>query len=198
MDCPKCGYAMSEFDTDCPRCKRLGAKTASNPAMAPVATAKTPMANTIVGKQKSKMNSWLGAAAVGVGFVVLVVVFALCSGGGSGGSGSKGIDYKLTVYENAVNIEGITVESITVLVAPGTTSEQCKIVIEDVVAKRLSGKNGSVMIFDDANAEKLQWLPYTTELSKQQQDYCDQHVKAMANILRGKIVKLIIHGQEDR
>jgi hypothetical protein len=25
MDCPKCGYAMSEFDTQCPRCKRMGA-----------------------------------------------------------------------------------------------------------------------------------------------------------------------------
>jgi hypothetical protein len=23
MDCPKCGYAMSDFDVDCPRCKRM-------------------------------------------------------------------------------------------------------------------------------------------------------------------------------
>lgn len=24
MDCPRCGYALSPFDKDCPRCKRLG------------------------------------------------------------------------------------------------------------------------------------------------------------------------------
>ncbi|NLJ34766.1 MAG: ankyrin repeat domain-containing protein [candidate division WS1 bacterium] len=24
MDCPKCGYAMRDFDVECPMCKRLG------------------------------------------------------------------------------------------------------------------------------------------------------------------------------
>ena len=33
MDCPKCGYAMSQFDTDCPRCKRM--QTAPSPKQAP-------------------------------------------------------------------------------------------------------------------------------------------------------------------
>lgn len=26
MDCPKCGYAMTPFDTECPRCKQLAAQ----------------------------------------------------------------------------------------------------------------------------------------------------------------------------
>lgn len=26
MDCPRCGYVMSEFDVECPRCARLGAQ----------------------------------------------------------------------------------------------------------------------------------------------------------------------------
>lgn len=24
MDCPKCGFVMSDFDVECPRCKRMG------------------------------------------------------------------------------------------------------------------------------------------------------------------------------
>jgi hypothetical protein len=32
MDCPKCGYAMSEFDTECPRCKRITEEAAQRKA----------------------------------------------------------------------------------------------------------------------------------------------------------------------
>jgi hypothetical protein len=35
MDCPKCGYAMSEFDVDCPRCKRMAAEANQAQAAAP-------------------------------------------------------------------------------------------------------------------------------------------------------------------
>lgn len=40
MDCPKCGYVMSELDTECPRCKRMGAAaTAPRTPAPPVAPA---------------------------------------------------------------------------------------------------------------------------------------------------------------
>ncbi len=35
MDCPKCGYAMSPFDVDCPRCKRMGPGANSSRPSAP-------------------------------------------------------------------------------------------------------------------------------------------------------------------
>lgn len=35
MECPKCGYAMSDFDIECPRCKRLEQRTQKQPTTVP-------------------------------------------------------------------------------------------------------------------------------------------------------------------
>jgi hypothetical protein len=37
MECPVCGYVMSPFDDECPRCKRMAAKAPPEPATAPEA-----------------------------------------------------------------------------------------------------------------------------------------------------------------
>jgi hypothetical protein len=42
MDCPKCGYAMTSFDVDCPRCKRQAEEAAKKPPPQPVAVAAAP------------------------------------------------------------------------------------------------------------------------------------------------------------
>lgn len=44
MDCPKCGFVMSDLDVDCPRCKRLGenAKTVGNVAKTQAAATPPP------------------------------------------------------------------------------------------------------------------------------------------------------------
>lgn len=42
MDCPKCGYAMSDFDVDCPRCRRLAEQDAHRHRNAPQPQLKTP------------------------------------------------------------------------------------------------------------------------------------------------------------
>lgn len=34
MDCPKCGFVMSDFDVECPRCKRMREKAAKEPSPA--------------------------------------------------------------------------------------------------------------------------------------------------------------------
>ena len=42
MECPKCGYAMTAFDVDCPRCARMApTTTAEKPASAPVPSSAT-------------------------------------------------------------------------------------------------------------------------------------------------------------
>ncbi len=43
MQCSKCGFIMSELDTECLRCKRMGASAAAAP-VAPVSMAPAPMA----------------------------------------------------------------------------------------------------------------------------------------------------------
>jgi hypothetical protein len=43
MNCPKCGYAMSDFDVDCPRCKRMGTR-ATPPASARTQQPQVPQA----------------------------------------------------------------------------------------------------------------------------------------------------------
>ena len=35
MNCPKCGYAMSDFDVDCPRCKRMKGRAKTTPGAPP-------------------------------------------------------------------------------------------------------------------------------------------------------------------
>lgn len=42
MDCPKCGYVMSDLDVECARCKRLGEKGAKEPPRAVEAPAPPP------------------------------------------------------------------------------------------------------------------------------------------------------------
>lgn len=54
MDCPKCGYAMSAFDTECPRCKRMAeqqleqdtASRQTQPVDSPAEQAPQPSHNT--------------------------------------------------------------------------------------------------------------------------------------------------------
>jgi hypothetical protein len=88
MNCPKCGYAMTDFDTECPRCKVLGRQPQAAPAAAPPpaplpavqpapakAEAKSKEAPVIVAvPPRSSALTW-GLIAVGV--VVAVLLAAL-------------------------------------------------------------------------------------------------------------------------
>ncbi len=61
MDCPKCGYAMTPFDTECPRCKQLVSKSntpvpppkqAAPPPPPPYAGTPDPVLSGYMARQK--------------------------------------------------------------------------------------------------------------------------------------------------
>lgn len=50
MDCPKCGYMMTDLEVECPRCKRIGApvKRPAPPSPPPAAPAYPPVTSAPV------------------------------------------------------------------------------------------------------------------------------------------------------
>ncbi len=75
MQCPRCGYVMTDFDRDCPRCSRQGLSTppltldaAAPPAYAPPSPARVNPWNIIVGMAVALLVSAGGA----LGFVHVV------------------------------------------------------------------------------------------------------------------------------
>ncbi len=81
MNCPKCGYAMTDLDVECPRCKRLPQTAAPTPAPAPVAMPPVeplPKAKaapvTAVAPPRSGALTW---ALVGLGVAIVALLGAL-------------------------------------------------------------------------------------------------------------------------
>lgn len=79
MNCPKCGYVMSDFDEACPRCQRLGAQAAPAPFVPPAPARPTPPAPSTADKQAAAAGGCLGGcmgASFGIWFVLIGI--ALC------------------------------------------------------------------------------------------------------------------------
>jgi len=78
----------------------------------------------------------------------------------------------------------------TVLAPSGLNKSDYKAVAEGIISKYVSGRQGVLWVFDDAEAEKLQWVPLDVELTPQQQARYDAHLRAMANYRDGTITAL--------
>ncbi len=82
MNCPKCGYAMTDLEVECPRCKALGQQATTAPATAPESLpaapqvkAKAKEAPVIVAvPQRSGALTW---GLVGVGAIIAILLAAL-------------------------------------------------------------------------------------------------------------------------
>lgn len=99
MDCPKCGYVLSPFDEECPRCKRMGAAAPTPteqdaeqateaapgapqpmPAVLPAVAAKgQPQVQPVLpvsamGQRRSDVLVW---AAIGVGLAIVLLLGGL-------------------------------------------------------------------------------------------------------------------------
>lgn len=86
MVCPQCGYAMSAFDTDCPRChgKGISKPVQSTPTPQPPITPTQPPTpqQVIVAPQKSGFSAGVGIGiGICVGCVALPILFMVLIGG---------------------------------------------------------------------------------------------------------------------
>lgn len=77
MMCPKCGYAMSDFDIECPRCKRLEQQAQQQAAVPPPPPPPHEQPATIYPPVKSKAQPsqilpWAIVLAVGIGIHFIV------------------------------------------------------------------------------------------------------------------------------
>lgn len=86
MDCPKCGYEMSPFDAECPRCKRMAAM-GKDPAGASLAVGPSPLIATgaplVASPPLLRAGAFVGSAMAGHGVGNLFGTFLkVCFGGG--------------------------------------------------------------------------------------------------------------------
>ena len=81
MNCPKCGFAMNEFDTECPRCKRLPAaappQSAPLPAVEPVSLKAPRKGKQVLPVAAVPRSNKLTGVLVGVGVLVVILLAAL-------------------------------------------------------------------------------------------------------------------------
>jgi len=77
MDCPKCGYDMSPFDAECPRCRRLAAEGKSPAA----AAAHPPMQLTHHGRTFARSDEVVRSSPQ---LALLAFVGSTLAGGGTG------------------------------------------------------------------------------------------------------------------
>ncbi|MEI6500524.1 MAG: hypothetical protein WCP21_05795 [Armatimonadota bacterium] len=134
------------------------------------------------------MSVW---AKIALGFIGVCALFAIVTKF-TGGNGSAPAlpQYTPNVLRQATTDTGTPVLAITTTVAPGLEAKTYEGVLRDIVKKSFAGKNGNVWVFDDLEAEKLQWIPLTTDLTQQQQDYYDAHLRAMTTVVGGEITKV--------
>jgi hypothetical protein len=211
MNCPKCGYLMSDLDLECPRCVRMATEV---PRLSPTANQGNLQSDPMPTCHRSteRKREGLGSRIMayrGVNgsnrsplWTVIRVVLA-CAGalavgwfivGGIGGTGStKAVDihYHYTIFRQAVNDSGNPVADTTTTLPAGLGGKTYEEAIKKIVERVYVGRTtGHVWVFDDADAEKLQWLPISTDLTQQQQDEYDKHLRAMAAVLEGRIDKI--------
>ncbi|MBW3635799.1 MAG: hypothetical protein KY445_04935, partial [Armatimonadetes bacterium] len=98
MNCPQCGYAMSAFDKDCPRCHGIAVPQAAQPA--PIAASPpTPLPAPSTANQKQGVKWYVNHVLTALALLYLLI-WALAQFGNSQNGGQSSHE---TMIQNAIN-----------------------------------------------------------------------------------------------
>lgn len=200
MECPRCGYVMSEFDAECPRCKRLGEQAASGasappqasqpapfPAVEPVPPSETPAkAKTSAGMivelptRRSDAFKW---AAIGVGLAVVILLGIMV------GMQLRKSPAKPTVVQTpAQNKEAATTDSGTYASLPAQNKEAATTNSEQLAAGAQQNREAATTNAEDLAAgqqQKVNPAPGGPGYAEdQEQSYDPRQVRSWREVAR--------------
>lgn len=165
MECPKCGYAVTELDQDCPRCRR-GAPSDPGPKPPAVAAASARSSAAAFGRRGLRL------LAIGAGILVVLLVagVALMSTGHRGN-----VQVQTTIFPICNDAEAF---SCTVLAPVGLTKEGYEAIATQIIERQgRTSRIVSVQVFDDEWARQHVRDDDTTA---EQDTYILDHLRCLA------------------